>query len=215
MLQPQAGPVDSSMELVPGEEPEPEALMPSMSLDSFFAAFDDQDSAAQQLKQGQGDDLVDSILPSWDELIPSLGGQAGAFPPAGREWQARPCFQDTAVFGCCGSSENVCCWPLRHSLWQGAREQDPGMLPTHVVHAGGSLRLIEPVDPGYQRGFPQDWSGQPTNVLGTRQMSHDARQSMRQQSNSFGRGTARLNFQVCPLSASGGRIPESVISAPA
>ena len=116
MLQGQAGPVDSSMELVPGEEPEAEALMPSMSLDSFFAAFDDQDSAAQQMKQGQGDDLVDSILPSWDELIPPLGGQAGAFPPAGRDWQARPCFvlQDLAVFGCCGSSGHVCCQSPRH-----------------------------------------------------------------------------------------------------
>lgn len=64
-----------------------------------------------------------------------------------------------------------------------------------MVRTGGSLRLIEQADAGFPGSLGQDWANEPLSALGTRQMSHDARQSIRRPS--FARGTARLSFQVC------------------
>lgn len=60
--------------------------LPSMSMDSFLATLDDQDMALQQLRHGQGgDDLADSILPSWEDLLPQPGdGMLSGMP----DWQA-------------------------------------------------------------------------------------------------------------------------------
>lgn len=41
--------------------------LPSMSMDSFMAAIDDQDTLTR-LRAGQGDEYADRFLPSWDEL---------------------------------------------------------------------------------------------------------------------------------------------------
>ena len=68
-----------------GKEVDPAVggLLPAMSMDSFFAAFGDQDPSGQAGVEPVGlpDDFSESLLPTWDEL----GGDFSS----GLDWRVR------------------------------------------------------------------------------------------------------------------------------
>lgn len=71
-------------------------LLPSMSMDSFLAAIDEQDTVQQRLKSEPTDEFADSFLPSLDELTPlsALPGDSAPVQP-GRNWLASLSFPST------------------------------------------------------------------------------------------------------------------------
>ena len=60
-------------------------LMPSLSLDSFFGAYDERDMAAQRAQAPPP--MMENVLPAWEDLSngPSNSLQAGA------DWRVRAC----------------------------------------------------------------------------------------------------------------------------
>jgi hypothetical protein len=56
-------------------------LMPSLSLDSFFASYDEQNAAAQRAQVPP--QLVENVLPAWEDLG---NGQSGSLQ-AGADWR--------------------------------------------------------------------------------------------------------------------------------
>lgn len=81
--------------------------------------------------------------------------------------------------------------------------EDVEPLSSHVVHSGGSLRLIEPADPGFHgdmlQDMLQDGGGPGVNALGMRHLSHDTRQILLGRGAAFGRSNSRPGFQVRPI----------------
>ncbi|MFX6853752.1 hypothetical protein ABTH64_18870, partial [Acinetobacter baumannii] len=56
-------------------------LMPSLSLDSFFASYDEQNAAAQRAQAPL--QLVENVLPAWEDLG---NGQSGSLAVA--DWHS-------------------------------------------------------------------------------------------------------------------------------
>ena len=58
-------------------------LMPSLSLDSFFASCDEREAAAQRAHQPVA--MMENVLPAWGE---DLNNAPGGSLQAGADWQA-------------------------------------------------------------------------------------------------------------------------------
>lgn len=75
-------------------------LMPSLSLDSFFGAYDDRDAAAQRAQAPPP--MMENVLPAWEDLSngPSNSLQAAA------DWRVCPNASLTVPL-----SRRMLCWP--------------------------------------------------------------------------------------------------------
>jgi hypothetical protein len=78
-------------------------MMPSLSLDSFFASYDEQSAAAQRAQAPPS--LVENVLPAWEDVG---NGQSGSLQGGG-DWRVRPELSSISPFHKAALASN-CLW---------------------------------------------------------------------------------------------------------